>query len=712
MTVQHDMTGTISRVLVANRGEIACRVFTTCRAMGIGTVAVYSDPDAGSPHVRAADVAVRLPGSTSAQTYLQGETIIAAARTAGADAIHPGYGFLSENADFAQAVLDAGLIWIGPPPAAISAMGSKVNAKKLMADAGVPVLGDIDPAAVADSDLPLLIKASAGGGGRGMRIVRDLADLTEQVEGARREAQSAFGDPTVFCEPYVERGHHIEVQVLADTHGAVWAVGERECSIQRRHQKVVEEAPAPLVERVGEAMREKLYAAARTAVEAIGYTGAGTVEFLADESGRFYFLETNTRLQVEHPVTELTTGTDLVEWQLRIAMGDHLDVQAPRATGAAIEVRLYAEDPAAGWQPQSGRVHAFDIRAASTFGPLLRPGVRVDSSIAGGSEISTFYDPMLAKVIAWAPTRGRAAAMLAGALADATIHGPITNRDLLVNILRDATFLSGLTDTAYLDTVGLDTLAAPSAGADEVAMAGIAAALADASANRAGARVQASLPSGWRNMASGYQTKTYLRADDTEVRVRYRHGRNGIELPDTPGLSVLTATPEAVVLADRTGLRRELRVARYRDGADRTGADQDEVFVDGPGWSVHLRRAPRFIDPTAVQRPGSLLAPMPGAVIRVAVAEGDRVTAGQPLIWLEAMKMEHTISAPADGVVTTLAVEPGRQLAVGDVLAVIGEETGPDDTGPEDISPGNTGPENTSTDTTVTPIESTEGNTP
>jgi propionyl-CoA carboxylase alpha chain len=664
-------TNLITRVLVANRGEIASRVFATCRRMGIGTVAVYSDPDAGSPHVSAADVAVRLPGSTSADTYLRGEQIIAAAQSAGADAIHPGYGFLSENAEFAQAVIDAGLTWVGPPPTAITAMGSKVNAKKLMADADVPVLGDIDPAAVTDADLPLLIKASAGGGGRGMRIVRDLAELTDQVDAARREAQSAFGDPTVFCEPYVERGHHIEVQVMADVHGAIWAVGERECSIQRRHQKVVEEAPAPLVERIGAQMREKLYAAARSAVEAIGYTGAGTVEFLADESGRFYFLETNTRLQVEHPVTELTTGADLVEWQLRVAMGEHLDVSAPTTNGAAIEVRLYAEDPAADWQPQSGTVHAIDIAAATHFDGLSRPGVRVDSSIADGSEISTFYDPMLAKVISWAPTRDRAAAMLAQALADATLHGPVTNRDMLVNILREKTFRAGETDTGYLDEVGLDVLAAPLADGEAITLASIAAALSDAAVNRNRARVQATLAPGWRNMASAAQSKGYLLPDDTEVTVRYRHTRDGIDLPDSPELSVISASDGEVVVVGADGVRRRLRVARYGG---------DDIYVDGPGWSVHLRRKPRFVDPTAVARPGSLLAPMPGAVIRVAVAEGDRVTAGQPLIWLEAMKMEHTISAPADGIVTTLAVEAGRQLAVGDVLAVISDPDSDSDT--------------------------------
>ncbi|MFM9377527.1 acetyl/propionyl/methylcrotonyl-CoA carboxylase subunit alpha [Gordonia sp. VNK21] len=658
---QHDSTA-ITSVLVANRGEIACRVMATCARMGLRTVAVYSDPDADAPHVRAADTAVALPGSTSAQTYLRGDAVIAAARAAGADAVHPGYGFLSENADFARAVADAGLVWIGPPPAAIDAMGSKVNAKELMAAAGVPVLADLDPASVTAADLPLLIKASAGGGGRGMRIVRDLDELAEQVAAAAREAESAFGDPTVFCEPYIERGHHIEVQVMADAHGRVWAVGERECSIQRRHQKVIEEAPAPLVERIGGDMRERLYAAARTAVTSIGYTGAGTVEFLADgDTGRFFFLETNTRLQVEHPVTELTTGQDLVEWQLRVAGGEALPRSEPVTTGHAIEVRLYAEDPAHDWQPQSGTVSTIDIPADTRFALLDRPGIRVDSGIADGSEISTFYDPMLAKVISWAPERRRAAAMLARALDSARIHGLVTNRDMLVNTLREKRFLSGVTDTGYLDTVGLDTLSAPLAGEDDVQRALVAAALAQSERNRAGARVLGSLPSGWRNLAADYQHKSYLRPDGGEALVRYRRTRDGgVELPDLPGTRLISATPTQVVLAD-DGVSRRYRV----------DVDGDRVYVDWPGASVALTRCPRYVDPAAVTRPGSLLAPMPGSVIRVEVAEGERVSAGQPLLRLEAMKMEHTISAPADGVVSVLAVTEGRQLSVGEVLAVI-----------------------------------------
>ncbi|HKC28466.1 MAG TPA: biotin carboxylase N-terminal domain-containing protein, partial [Jatrophihabitans sp.] len=430
-------TPTVTTVLVANRGEIARRVFRTCRTLGLATVAVFSDPDAGSPHVAEADAAVRLPGAAPSDTYLRADLIIEAARRASADAVHPGYGFLSENGAFARAVIDAGLTWIGPPPDAIDAMGSKIESKRLMAEAGVPVLRELGPEALAADDLPVLIKASAGGGGRGMRIVRDLADLPGEIEAARAEAASAFGDPTVFCEPYLATGRHIEVQVMADAHGNVWAVGERECSIQRRHQKVVEEAPSPLVERL-ETMRKELFEAARAAAKAIGYTGAGTVEFLAADDGRFYFLEMNTRLQVEHPVTECTTGLDLVALQIAVANGARLDPEPPAARGHAIEVRLYAEDPGAGWQPQSGTLHRltlprvdveFDIAPAAA-------GIRLDSGVVDGTAVGIHYDPMLAKVIAWAPTRTQAATALAAALSKAKIHGVVTNRDLLVNVLR------------------------------------------------------------------------------------------------------------------------------------------------------------------------------------------------------------------------------------------------------------------------------------
>ncbi|MGH3638679.1 MAG: acetyl/propionyl/methylcrotonyl-CoA carboxylase subunit alpha [Mycobacterium sp.] len=647
----------ITRVLVANRGEIARRVFTTCRRLGIGTVAVYTDPDASSPHVAEADVRVRLDGRNG---YLDVAQLIAAAHAAGADAIHPGYGFLSENAEFAAAVQDAGLTWIGPPVAAVQAMGSKIEAKKMMAAAGVPVLDELDPETVTAEQLPVLIKASAGGGGRGMRVVRELGELTKQAEAARREAQSAFGDPTVFCERYLATGHHVEVQVMADSHGTVWAVGERECSIQRRHQKIIEEAPSPLVERTP-GMRAKLFDAARLAAEAIGYTGAGTVEFMADDAGDFFFLEMNTRLQVEHPVTEETTGLDLVELQLLVADSGRLDAEPPAAHGHSIEVRLYAEDPAKGWQPQAGPVHRFDVPTALTeFGLLGRAGVRVDSGVVDGSAVSVFYDPMLAKVISYAPTRARAAAILADALARTRLHGIGTNRDLLVNVLRHRAFLDGATDTAFFDTHGLAELAAPLADPSAPELSALAAALADAAENRSAATALKGLPSGWRNLASGFQTKRYLDAAGGEHEVRYRFGRAGLVLDGDDAVALVSSSPTRVVLTVN-GVERPFDVARYGD----------QTFVDSPLGPVRLTALPRFPDPDAAVAQGSLLAPMPGSVTKVAASVGDTVTAGQALIWLEAMKMEHTIAAPTGGVLAELNVTAGQQVDVGAVLARI-----------------------------------------
>lgn len=649
----------ITRVLVANRGEIARRVFATCRRLGLGTVAVYTDPDAGAPHVAEADARVRLPNTND---YLNAEAIIAAARAAGADAIHPGYGFLSENADFAAAVQHAGLTWIGPPVDAVRAMGSKIEAKKLMASAGVPVLDELDPDTVTQAQLPVLVKASAGGGGRGMRVVRELSALPAEVEAARREAQSAFGDPTVFCERYLPTGHHIEVQVMADTHGTVWAVGERECSIQRRHQKIIEEAPSPLVERTP-GMRAKLFDAARLAAGAIGYTGAGTVEFLADDDGEFYFLEMNTRLQVEHPVTEETTGLDLVELQLAVADGARLDAEPPAAQGHSIEARLYAEDPAREWQPQAGVMRAFEVPSVrAEFGSLgQRTGIRLDSGIADGFTVSIHYDPMLAKVISYAPTRRQAALVLADALTRARVHGLRTNRDLLVNVLRHPSFLDGATDTAFFDTHGLAELSAPLGDAAAVRLSAIAAALADAARNRALAPVLGAIPSGWRNLRSGYQVKTYGDDDGNEHRIQYRFDRTRLVLPDDPSVQLVSATAKAVVL--RTdGVDHHFSVRRY-DPSD------SDVYVDSARGPVHLIALPRFPEPGSTVEKGSLVAPMPGNVIRLGAAIGDTVTAGQPLIWLEAMKMEHTITAPVDGVLAELDVKTGQQVEVGAVLA-------------------------------------------
>jgi propionyl-CoA carboxylase alpha chain len=624
----------ITRVLVANRGEIARRVFRTCRDLGISCVAVFSDADASSPHVGEADSAVRLPGNTPSETYLRSDLVVEAALKAGADAVHPGYGFLSENADFARAVIAAGLTWIGPSPEAIARMGSKIEAKKLMAAAGVPTLSS------SDGTFPLLVKASAGGGGRGMRVVRSADELPEALEAARSEAASAFGDPTVFTEPYIENGRHIEVQIMADTHGTVWAVGERECSIQRRHQKVIEEAPSPLVSRLPE-MRPALFSAARAAASAIGYVGAGTVEFLASDDGRFFFLEMNTRLQVEHPVTECVTGLDLVRLQLLVSQGSPLPTVEPPASGHAIEVRLYAEDPAQDWRPQSGTVHRLAI-----------PGsLRLDSGVEDGSVVSVYYDPMLAKVISYAPTRTEAALSLAGALARAHIHGLVTNRDLLVRVLRHPEFLAGNTNTAFL-TRYLDVVSAPLADKEAVSLSALAAALASSFRS-------SPVPSGWRNVPSQPQVKTYTSTYGTHT-VSYRHTRAGLVVPDYADVRLVSATATSVVL-EVAGVQWTFAVAVYAD----------QVCVDSSLGPVALTPVPRFTDPSTQVAPGSLLAPMPGTVVRVAVAAGESVSAGQPLLWLEAMKMEHKVVAPVAGVVEELLVTAGQQVELNAVLAVV-----------------------------------------
>lgn len=664
----------ITRVLVANRGEIARRVFATCRRLGLGTVAVYTDPDAAAPHVAEADARVRLAKTND---YLNAEAIIEAAHAAGADAIHPGYGFLSENAEFAAAVQAAGLTWIGPPVDAVRAMGSKIESKKLMASAGVPVLEELDPETVTQEQLPVLVKASAGGGGRGMRVVHEVSALPGEVEAARREAQSAFGDPTVFCERYLPTGHHIEVQVMADTHGTVWAVGERECSIQRRHQKVIEEAPSPLVERIP-GMRDKLFEAARLAAAAIGYAGAGTVEFLADDDGDFFFLEMNTRLQVEHPVTEETTGLDLVELQIEVAAGGRLGAEPPAAQGYSIEARLYAEDPAQGWQPQAGTVHKILVPSVrSQFSSLgHRTGIRLDSGIVDGSVVSIYYDPMLAKVISYAPTRRQSALVLADALARTQVHGLRTNRELLVHVLRHPAFLDGATDTGFFETHNLDELSAPLADEATVRLSAIAAALADAAHNRASAAVLGTIPSGWRNLASGYQVKTYLDDTEAEHKVEYRYNRTSLVLPNDPTVHLVSASPDEVVLAN-DGVATAYAVARYGD----------DVYVDSPRGPVHLVAVPRYPEPGSAVAQGSLVAPMPGSVIRIGAEVGATVTAGQPLIWLEAMKMEHTISAPNDGVLAEINVQTGQQVEVGAVLGVIASAAEPGAAGHDHADP-------------------------
>ncbi|WP_122819058.1 acetyl/propionyl/methylcrotonyl-CoA carboxylase subunit alpha [Nocardioides pantholopis] len=650
----------ITRLLVANRGEIARRVFTTCRRLGVETVAVHSDADAGLPFVAEADHAVRLPGSTPAETYLRADLVVEAARRAGADAVHPGYGFLSENADFARAVLAAGLTWVGPDPASIESMGSKIESKKLMEAAGVPVLADLGTGAT-EADLPLLVKASAGGGGRGMRVVRTLADLPGEVEKAAAEAASAFGDGTVFVEPYVEHGRHVEVQVVGDRHGTVAVYGERDCSIQRRHQKVVEETPAP---GLAEETRAALHEAARRAAAAIDYVGAGTVEFLLDagDPTRFWFLEMNTRLQVEHPVTEAVFGVDLVEQQLAVAEGHPVLAPAEGPRGHAVEVRLYAEDPAADWQPQSGTLVTFEVPdvVAEFTGPS-EPGIRLDTGFVTGSEVGTHYDAMLAKVIAWAPTREQALRRLAGALSRARVHGPRTNRDLLVEVLRHPVFAAGEVSTDFLD---VQELASRSAGADPAALAAPAAAAAVALAehDRLARTVQRRIPVAWRNVVSQPQSTSFAVDGLSEpLEVRWYGGRDGYRIAAGP--AVLAAAPDRVTLeADGVATTYDVLL----DGA--------LAHVDSPRGHVRLSRVPRFTDPAAQVATGSLLAPMPGSVVGVLVEAGARVTAGQPVLVLEAMKMQHTVAAPYDGVVSELPVSVGDQVAAGAVLAVVEEE--------------------------------------
>ncbi|ANH92057.1 acety-l/propionyl-CoA carboxylase subunit alpha [Streptomyces sp. SAT1] len=616
----------ISHLLVANRGEIACRIFRTCRELGIRTLAVHSDADADALHARVADAAVRLPGDTPAETYLRGDLIVKAALAAGADAVHPGYGFLSENAGFARAVLDVGLVWIGPPPEAIEAMASKTRAKQLM---GIAPLDE-----VTEADLPVLVKAAAGGGGRGMRIVRRLADLDTELAAARAEAAHAFGDGEVFTEPYLEDGRHVEVQVLADTHGTVWALGTRDCSLQRRHQKVVEEAPAP---GLSAALEQELRELAVRAARAVDYTGAGTVEFLV-AGGRAHFLEMNTRLQVEHPVTEAVFGVDLVAEQLRVAEGHALPAEPPRARGHAIEARLYAEDPARDWAPQTGTLHRLAVP----------DGVRLDTGYTDGDTIGVHYDPMLAKVVAHAPTRAEAVRRLAGALERAEVHGPVTNRDLLVRSLRHEEFTAGRMDTGFYGR-HLAGLTAP----ERDPYAPLAAALADAHGR--------SRFGGWRNVPSQPQVKRYLMAGE-EHEVRYRHTRAGLAA-DSGEVRVVQVDARRVVL-EADGVRRPYTVTRYGD----------RIHVNGTA----LTALPRFPDPAAQRVPGSLLAPMPGTVVRLAdgLAEGAAVRAGEPLLWLEAMKMEHKISAPVTGTLTALHATPGQQVEPGALLAVVREDQG------------------------------------
>ncbi|HEX7887464.1 MAG TPA: acetyl/propionyl/methylcrotonyl-CoA carboxylase subunit alpha [Phenylobacterium sp.] len=616
-------------VLVANRGEIARRVFATARRMGIETVAVFSDADATAAHVRDADRAVRIGPAAARDSYLKGDRVIAAAKAAEAEAIHPGYGFLSENAEFAEAVMAAGLVWIGPPPSAIRAMGLKDAAKRLMAEAGVPVtpgyLGEDQSPARLKAEagaigFPVLIKAVAGGGGKGMRLVETAADFEAALASCQREAKASFGDDRVLLETYVTRPRHIEVQVFGDVHGNVVHLYERDCSLQRRHQKVIEEAPAP---GMSEAARAAVTAAAVKAAKAVGYVGAGTVEFIADASqglrgDRIWFMEMNTRLQVEHPVTEMVTGLDLVEWQFRAAAGEPLPLTQDQitCTGHAVEARLYAENPATGFLPSIGKLESFS----------LPTDVRVDTGVDEGDAITPFYDPMIAKLIAHAPSRDEAIAALAQACCEVEVFPVRTNAGFLVRCLETPDFIAGSVDTGLIgrELVALTAPAEPSPQA--LATAGWA--FREAVERRAGAVTPWTGLKGFRLNARAIET------------TRLFHGDRAIEVPMPlePSRFIHVASEEEVV-----------------------------VFEDGEAFA--FRDHPPAADASGAAGDGAIRAPMPGKVTQVSVQVGDSVLKGQPLLTLEAMKMEHALSAPFDGVVDELGVELGAQVSEGAVLA-------------------------------------------
>ncbi len=685
------MSSGCRRLLVANRGEIARRVFATARAMGIETVAVYAEGDAAAPFVAEADQAVALGGASAAETYLDGSKVLAAARRTGADAVHPGYGFLSENAAFARAVIDAGLTWVGPPPDAIAAMGDKLAAKRLTAEVGVPTLpmveldGDPAPADLATAarsiGYPLLVKAAAGGGGKGMRVVAGEGELADAVAGARREAEAAFGDGTVFLEKYLPAPRHVEIQILGDTQGNLIHLFERECSIQRRHQKIIEEAPSPVL---SAELRSAMGDAALRVARALGYHSAGTVEFLVDTepdgTTAFWFLEVNTRLQVEHPVTEAVTGLDLVRQQIRVAQGLPLEhTQAGLAIdGHAIEARLYAEDVPAGFLPATGTLAAFALPAD--------PAVRLDSGVEAGSVVGVTFDPMLAKVIVHGPTRAEAALRLALALERATIAGVVTNRDLLVSILRHPAFLAGDTTTDFIDR--FDFGAGPHGPTPEAMAPLVAAAvLCRQAANRAAASVLGFLPSGYRNSAmppERFLATVAAGGETHDVTAEYRPRRDGSFAFDIT-VAPAEADPAAEHHATIVSLEARLESCQCDGPAGPSvSAVIDGVrarwtvvsygarwHVQGPTGRLDLVERSRFPQPGGGEVAGGQAAPMPGNVRVVAVELGQQVQRGQTLVVMEAMKMEHTIVAPQAATVSEVRCAVGDQVDNGQILVVL-----------------------------------------
>lgn len=658
----------MKRILIANRGEIARRVMRTARRMGLQTVAVYSEADAGAPFVRDADLAVALQGNTSTDTYLNINAILDAAQRSGADAIHPGYGFLSENPDFAEAVHDAGLTWIGPTARSIRSMALKVEAKHLAAEAGVPLVPGAELPADASAatiqtladevGYPLLVKASAGGGGKGMRTVSTATEVVEAVAAARREADSAFGDATVFLERYLRGSRHVEVQVFGDTHGHVVHLYERDCSIQRRHQKIIEESPAPTLTRES---AQAMFAAATALARVIGYEGAGTVEFLVAEGAagqEFYFLEMNTRLQVEHAVTEAVTGMDLVEWQIRVARGEPLPLRQEdiARSGHAIEIRLYAEDPARGYLPNTGTLTDFSIPN----------NVRTDTGIEQGSVVSAFYDPMLAKVISHAPDRRTSIDIMVDALRRASISGLVTNRESLIAVLESPGFSTGDTPTDYLDHH--PELLAPVLESATTHRHLVAAAV--------GVTPVGDVPVGWRNVAAVPETYRFTdAAGETRHEVQLSWTREGVEARcddmieprvfiishDTQSGLIPAPLPQSFTMVE-AGIRHHYVVSVHAGWVSVSDGKQ------ATQWQV----VPRYADGAGPEAGASgPTTPVPGTVTLVEVSEGDIVTAGQCLVVLEAMKMEHRIIAEVDSVVAEVLVSVGQSVDAHTVVAVL-----------------------------------------
>ena len=656
--------GPMTKILVANRGEIARRVLRTVRAMGLAGVAVYSDADAGAPHAREADEAVRIGPPPSRESYLAIDRILDAARAVGADAIHPGYGFLAENAELVARCADAGITFIGPPADAVRRMGSKIEAKAIAAAVGVPVIPGVSGVGLTDEALaaearaigfPILIKASAGGGGKGMRIVRDEAALPEALAAARREALGAFGDDALLLERYFDAPRHVEIQIFGDAHGNVVHLFERECSIQRRYQKIVEEAPSVAVDAE---LRARMGAAAVAAGKAIGYVGAGTVEFILDQGGAFYFLEVNTRLQVEHPVTEAITGLDLVRLQILVAQGEALPFTQEDLTirGHAIEARLYAEDPANDFLPATGTV--------TLWKPAALPGVRYDSGVVTGTEVGIHYDPLLAKIIARGRTRAEATARLTRALALLGVGGLTTNRDFLLAVLAHPAFVAGAIDTHFIERhLGVEARRALPDPARTRTHAVVAALDGHERRRKAGGPLPASIPSGWRNSPWRPQDVRF-RAGGEELEVRYTArpgGRFDVEVGGTPAPALLAASADGRLEVELDGVRRAYTVV----------ATGTTVLVHSCLGTSELVEEPRFPPLHHEEIAGGCLAPMTGIIRDVRVAVGDRVEKGTVMLVLEAMKMEHQMVSHAPGVVREVRVEVGRMVDPDELLIVV-----------------------------------------